>query len=264
MRAFQIFRTRSSLLVVIVFTLASLRLSAQTKSATPAFEVASIRLEDPHTPPGAFNFPGANGPTQYPANRITQRHIMLQSVISEAYGIDFNKILGGPDWLDHQHYDLTAKVEGDTLLTLEQMQPMLQNLLQERFHMKAHREQRIVPGYALIVAKGGPKLTPDKDAPSNWYFNTYEFKFHYQTPEQVAKNVGFAIKQPVVDHTGLTGTYDGDVKYAPQDTPTDPPYADRPSIFTAVQEQLGLKLVPQKVPVDYLVIDHVDKIPTEN
>lgn len=115
----------------------------------PSFEVASVRLEDPSTPFGAYNGPGPNTPQQFPSNHITLRHIMLRSLICENYAVQCSYILGGPDWIDHQHYDLTAKVEGDALLTEEQMQPLMQTLLEERFHLVTHREQ-----------KGRPRLCP--------------------------------------------------------------------------------------------------------
>ena len=233
-----------------------------------AFEAASIRIEDPNAPPKNTNSPDfpAN-PTTFPSNLLVMRHFSLISLICESYGIECGNVVGGPDYVRHQiHYDLSARVGGDARLTQEQMQPLMQNLLQERFHLKVHHEQKIVPGYALVIAKGGSKLQPNKGAPYGGFVGGYIIKFQNVSAEYVGKLIGWQIKQPVVDKTGIQGMFDVELKFAPDDgtLKDDPQFSNLPNIFTALQEQLGLKLVPQKVPVDYLVIDHVDKIPTEN
>jgi uncharacterized protein (TIGR03435 family) len=188
------------------------------------------------------------------------RHAALVPIICLAYGVDYTRVLGGPDRIDPQTYDLDAKVEGDALLTREQIQPLLQNLLQERFHLVAHREQKIVPGYALVAAKGGPKLQPNKGAPYHGMVGDNQIKFWNEPLNAFAVVIANQVGRPVVDQTGLNGTYDIALKLSLEDDPN----SNLPDIFTALQEQLGLKLVAQKVSVQYLVIDHVDKIPTEN
>jgi uncharacterized protein (TIGR03435 family) len=243
---------------------------APAAHAAPAqkqtFEVASVRLEDPGGKD--TNSPKFQGtPTVFPSNVLIIRHTMLQSLICEAYGVDFNRVVGGPDWLDREHYDLYAKIEGDARLTQVEMQPLMQNLLQERFHLKAHREQKIVPGYALVIAKGGPKLQPNKGAPSIWINSADSLKIRNDSVENLAGLISsLSLKQPVVDKTGIHGQYDFDLKFCNVTGPLsdDPRFSSLPNIFTALQEQLGLKLVPQKVPVDFLVIDHADRVPTEN
>jgi uncharacterized protein (TIGR03435 family) len=144
------------------------------------------------------------------------------------------------------------------------MEPMLRNLLQERVHLVVHNEHRIVPGYAIVIAKGGSKLKPNAGAPFGGMNAGFEFKFQNDSLEGVAQMIEWALKQPAIDKTGLQGKYDYDLKFTPQDAPVDSPYAKYGSIFTAIEEQLGLKLVKQPVPVDYLIIDHVDRVPTEN
>jgi uncharacterized protein (TIGR03435 family) len=228
-----------------------------------AFEVASIRPVDPHATGGNT---GQFGPVQ--SNRFTMRSMDVRLLIQLAYGTD--KISGGPEWAYSQNYSVNAKVEGDALLTQKQMRPLLQNLLEERFHLKIHREQKIVPGYALVIAKGGPRLQPTN---GGVYFGiggspgSSELKYQNESVENFAKVIGYAaFEQPVVDKTGVEGMYDFDLKFTPEVGPyrDDPRFANLPDIFTAVQVQLGLKLVKQKVPVDSLVIDHVDRISTEN
>jgi uncharacterized protein (TIGR03435 family) len=230
-----------------------------------AFEVASVRLEDPHSTVN-YNDPRTNSRTTvFPANRLMMRHTYLKSLICESFAVDCGYVLGGPDWLLTQHYDLDAKVEGNTLLTFEQMRPLLQNLLEEHFHLKAHHEQKIVPGYALVIAKGGARLQPNKGAPIGGFMGGPVIKFQNMSVESFAKVITKPVNQPVIDRTGLKGTYDFDLRFAPQDLARDDPqFANLPDIFTVLQEQLGLKLVPEKVTVDTLVIDHADKVPTEN
>jgi uncharacterized protein (TIGR03435 family) len=232
-----------------------------------SFEVASVRL-NPSTECCT------TWTTTYPANRFTASRISLDILTSLAYeGISNKNISGGPSWFDSQLYDISAKVEGDGGLTREQMQPLLQNLLRDRFHLIAHREQKLVPGYALVVAKGGLKLHPDALQQSK-KVDSADTKAE-QPHGQVLPNelrawkmnlagLAFLLEIPagghVIDKTGITGDYDIKLSYATARFPD----SNLPDLFTALQEQLGLKLVPQKVPVEILVIDHVDRIPTEN
>jgi uncharacterized protein (TIGR03435 family) len=241
--------------------------AAQTTPTPQSFEVASVRL-NPSTECCT------TWTTIYPANRFTASRISLELLTCIAYeGIRYRDISGEPSWFESQLYDIAAKVEGDAGLTREQMQPLLQNLLKDRFHLIAHREQKLVSGYALVVAKGGLKLHPDALQPSKkvdsadtkaeqphgqilanelrgWNMNLSGLAFLLESPTG----------SPIIDKTGITGDYDIKLSYAT----TRFSDSNLPDLFTALQEQLGLKLVPQKVPAETLVIDHVDKVPTEN
>ncbi len=238
--------------------------SSQALAASPRFEVASIRPLDPRAP-----LDNSGQAPSFPSNRLTIRITNVEILIKMAFGVGDGEISGGPDWINSfsQLYSIDAKVEGDALLTQEQMRPLLQNLLEERFHLKVHHEQKMVAGYALVLAKGGSKLQPSKGGPSIFAASSSELKLKNNSVEDFAKMIwkNWTIKKPVVDRTGLEGMYDFDLKFAPQDGPLrdDPRYSNLPDIFTATQEQLGLKLVPQEVLVDYLVIDHVEP-PSEN
>ena len=248
-----------------------LALSAGTAISTigqtlrePSFEAAMLRLEDPHSTVD-YNRPDApNQSNTFPANRYTMFHTNLKSLIAFAYAVPYNTILGGPDWLGTQHYDVSAKVEGSARLTKKQMEPLLQNLLKERVRLAVHNEHRIVHGYALVIAKGGSKLKANTGAPFAGMSMGFELRFQNVSPEYVAARIADAVKQPVVDKTGLTGMYDFDLKFNREDSPNDAPHPDYGSIFSAIEEQLGLKLTPRQVPMDYLIVDHVEKIPTEN
>ncbi len=229
-----------------------------------SFEAAMLRLEDPHS---TVNYNRPDSPNQsqkYPSNRLIEFHIMLKSLISQAWGIPYQNILAGPSWIDSQHYDLSAKVEGDARLTQEQMRPMLRNLLEQRLHLAAHREHRIVPGYALVVAKGGSKMKRTTGDPFSGGVLRNEFWFRNAPVEQLRVVIAYDVKKPVVDKTGLAGNYDFRLVFTRPDVPSDVERLEHESIFTALQEQLGLRLTPQKLPVDYLIIDHVERAPDEN
>jgi uncharacterized protein (TIGR03435 family) len=249
-----------------LFAIGFLALTGMVRAQT--FEAASVRLEDPNDPRSSLEY--TNNPqfhvmqTVFPSNRLTIRHTGLKSLICESFGAKCNNILGAPDWLDRQHYDLDAKVEGDARLTREQMRPLLQNLLEERFHLKVHHEQKLVAGYALVVAKEGSKLKANTGAPYMGMNAGFEVKCQNSSVDAISMAAEYELKQPVIDKTGLTDKYDFDLIFTRDDHPTDPPHPDYGSIFTAVEKQLGLKLVPEKIPVDYLVIDHVERVPTEN
>lgn len=229
-----------------------------------SFEAAMFRLEDPHSTVD-YNRPDApNQSHTFPSNRFILYHTMLKSLIVDAYGVRYQNILGGPDWINSQHYDLSAKVEGDARLTKQQMQPMLRNLLKERVHLAVHNERRIVPGYELVIAKGGPKLKANTGAPFWGSDGGWEYKYQNASAENIASVAEHILKQPVVDKTGLTGKYDFDLIFTREDSLNDTPHPDYGSIFVAIEKQLGLRLIPQKIPVDYLIIDHVERVPTGN
>ena len=235
---------------------------AQTRDSVtkpPKFEVASVRLMQDRdklptdqqlfsvSPPGALQF--------------RMRNTTLSILIAYAFRINSNnQIAGKPNWLDDTYYEIAAKPEGDVGLSPLQLMPLLQQLLQERFHLAYHRETRNVKGYALVVAKGGPKLTASKGDSPHAYLWQGSIDVADSSVSAFASMLGHPLDQPVVDRTGLKGMYDFQLEFARLED-TD---SSKPSIFAVVQEQLGLKLETQMVPVDVLVIDHVERVPTEN
>ncbi len=245
---------------VAAFALLACVLQAQTTQPA-AFEAASIRLVEAHTVEDLAKGIGLTSISPWGSNRFIARNITLSNLISIAYGVDSDKLSGKPGWLDGQEYDVSAKAEGDTGLTKEQMQPLLRQLLEQRFHLATHTEKKEVQGYALVEAKGGAKLKASNgEGEPHFQVLSQGFSGHHGTLEVLAKLLAFPTGRPVVNKTGIQGAYDFDLKYAPLADPN----SDLPSVFTALQEQLGLKLESQKVPVEILVIDHVDKVPTEN
>jgi uncharacterized protein (TIGR03435 family) len=152
---------------------------------------------------------------------------------------------------------------------------MLQTLLAERFKLLVHLETKIVPGYALVLAKSGPKLTKAKDPETTQIGgggSAGRTRFAGASMKQLAAALSFSLGQPIEDKTGVEGAFDFDLEYA-QDERGVPSMGERadqkaadplPSFFTALQEQLGLKLEARKIPVELVVVDHAEKVPTEN
>jgi len=223
----------------------------------PAFEVASVKPAPPQADPntGSWSPPGRG--------RFTADHVSLALLLHLAYGIDDSQIANKPAWLETNLYDIVAKPEDGISLTRDELKPRLQDLLQQRFHLVAHIETRSSRGYALVIAKGGPHLTPTKaDHFPGFRINVSSGQMrgaNWSLP-QLAQYLTSAAGFPVVDQTGLPGSYDIAFSYEPN------PDADStlPPLSTALKQATGLLLKPQKIPVETLVIDSVDKTPTAN
>jgi uncharacterized protein (TIGR03435 family) len=207
---------------------------------------------------------------------VTITNMPLERIIGWAYGITIrNEIVGVPAWAKTERFDITGKVAEEDLPAFRKVGdpimrvPMLQKVLADRFKMKSHFETRETSGYALVVAKGGSKLTEIQPpvGPDGVKVNggrrvgrgEYQSMGMWLLPfvRQLMQETGSV----VVDKTGLTGYYNFTLKWTPENMEaTD---ASGPSIFTAVQEQLGLKLEPAKVPTQVLVVDSIER-PSEN
>lgn len=233
-------------------------------STTPTaqqFEVASIRMAEPYSQAELQSGAGNHPLGTFPADRFVARHVPLDFLVSLAFNIDLRHVTTSENWQDEQLYDIAATVPEEQQLTLEQMRPMLRNLLAQRFHLVTQQTERVVAGYSLIVQNSEPKLvvSANKDAPraqilpDRFWGRAVGVDLLTMIFERLAGG-------PVLDKTGLSGKYDIDLHFRWQEDLN----SNLPDIFTAVQEQLGLKLVPAKVPVRYLSIDHADRTPTEN
>jgi uncharacterized protein (TIGR03435 family) len=216
---------------------------------------------------------------------FTASNIQLHDLMLEAFGLqEADQIVGEPKWTTNDRWDIEARVAADDIPTLAKMNfhqrmVMFQEILIERFGLTVHHETRVLPVYELVVAKGGPKMTPSKRRPED--FNGVPGDPGVLNPsrgketavgtlmEFLAEDLSDVLGRKVVDHTGLTGRYDFTLTWAPDSgasaTAGNAASADNqgPSLFTAVQEQLGLKLEAVKAPVDVVVIDHLEK-PEEN
>jgi uncharacterized protein (TIGR03435 family) len=214
----------------------------------PAFEVASIR-ENKSVGEGIGTFP-PKGATYSVTN------VPLGTLIAVAYGTVDYKISGMPQWAKDTHYDITAKASVE--LKYPTAQPYVRRLLADRFKLKVHHETKDGPIYRLSVAAGGPKLQPAKPAndpgsPRGSQYLRGLISARQNSMAQLAYVLAGQFERPIIDETGLAGDFDFRLEWAPDDS------ADGPSIFTALQEQLGLRLESARGPVEYLVIDHVGK-----
>jgi uncharacterized protein (TIGR03435 family) len=238
-------------------------------SATPlTFEVVTIK---PSHAPGWNMYPTTDG---YHGIGVS-----LRQLVREAYGVFDPKLLtGGDGWIDADKFDLEAKfnpadVPNAKDLPYRQRADMLRAVLADRFQLKVHFEQKIFPVYNLVIATAGPKL---KDAPPEHLHSAAwgPTCLHTQGRAGIMAVEGCgtgaladSLRSPsgrtVIDKTGLTGRYDFELHWTPDNAPADSPLAGGPSIFTAVEEQLGLKLEPSTAPLDVLVIDSAQK-PTPN
>ncbi len=227
----------------------------------PAFEVASIRLHVGPAPGVGINVSGS---------RLAAANNSVVSLITYVYSMKPYQVTGGPGWVSDyasSAWDIAAKAEGDGEITQEQAKQMMQTLLADRFKLTFHRETKATPVYALVVAgKGGPKLKESApDAVSMARVGgerTTQLKATKWSMERFAQQLSNSAGRPVLDKTNLTGEYDFTLEWNPAyGAPRADP--DAPSIFTALQEQLGLKLESQKAPVEVFVIDHAEK-PSED
>jgi uncharacterized protein (TIGR03435 family) len=220
--------------------------------------VASVKPAPPEADAatGSWSPPG-NG-------RFTATHVPLSRLIQLAYAIDNSQIANKPGWLDSSLYDVEGKAEEGIQLTRDELKPRLQDLLRERFHLAAHTETRLNRGFSLVVAKDGSHLTPTKGD----HFPGFRVDvspgqmrgFNWSMP-QLAKYLTAAVGFPVVDQTAISGSYDIAFSY---DAKPDSESNDLPALAPALKEATGLVLEPHKVPVETLVIDSIDKVPTAN
>jgi len=225
---------------------------------TPAFDAASIR-------PAAGGVRTEIGTTP---GSLTIRNQSLQFLICWAYDTPPFQIIG-PAWLTENRFDVVAKAEGgdDTRLRL-----MLRTLLAERFGLKTHPEQREMQIYALTLAKGGPKFkeATDDGPPVFDRGGPTMLTAHRVTMRDLATQISDPLKRPVIDETGLKGRYEiridvsGYMLDQGNGGDSGPPPDLMSLLFKGLQEQLGVKLESKKENVDLLVVDHVEKTPTDN
>jgi uncharacterized protein (TIGR03435 family) len=248
----------------------------QPASPRPAFEAASIR------PPGPREGIDMN---TFPSGRLEATNVTLKQLIEAAYGFKPYLVLGGPAWLGADRFDISAKADEEAAQDKSRaialgrdaplrMMLMLQTLLEDRFKVKVHRDTKQDTVYDLVVAKNGSKLQKStggddqrpfvglgRDCPCD--FNkpatAMYMKGQRATVGLFAERLEGTLGHPVRDKTGLAGDFDFVVHYSGDDSQPD----SGPSIFTAVQEQLGLKLEAAKGPVEILVVDHAEK-PSDN
>ena len=242
---------------------------AQTPVTPRKFEVASVKPSDP-------DVRGTN--VRYPSGTFTATGITAKNCIALAYNLQPFQLEGGPRWIADQRYDVIAKLPAGTVKgpqdpeRVPRMRAALQALLADRFRLAIHRETKVVPGYALMVAKGGFKLKEAEDDGRGVDISSNRGKLVAERISMgtLARNLSGNLGSPVVDKTDIKGIFNLTLAWAPDEmqSPGKPGTeaaepSTGPSIFSALQEQLGLKLETQKATVEMVVIDRIEK-PTAN
>jgi uncharacterized protein (TIGR03435 family) len=257
--------------------------AAHAQQAALRFDIVTVKLSDPAKQHLALYWRRPDG--------LKWDGVTVRGMIANAYGVSSivkYQIEGGPDWMGSRAFDINAKVDDETAARWSRMsqqavdeerRSMVRALLAERFNLKFHRETREMPALVLTVAKGGPKLRPPQSehdleagVPVSRinFFGHGHMEGHSALMSNLSKSLAAEPEiagRPVVDKTGLTGGYDFTLRWTPDDPgrgagPADP-NAQWPSLFTALGEQLGLKLTPEKQPIDIIVVDSVE-MPSEN
>jgi uncharacterized protein (TIGR03435 family) len=244
----------------IVFALAcGVALGQAAPDSNLSFEVASVKALKSRE--GATHF------TVLP-NRLDVKNLTLQYLIEQAYDLRDDQV-SGPDWLSNHGYDIAAT--SGTPLSPVTMRTMLQNLLVERFQMTTHWETRTKAMYRLVVLPNGPKMKTAEqgyavpNSPMGSRSGSSKQLFGPMSMGQLAERLAPFAGKPVVDATGLDGYFTIALTFAADDYtgPADPGPL-QPLLTAAVQEQLGLKLLPESGPIRILVVDHAEPVPTDN
>jgi uncharacterized protein (TIGR03435 family) len=231
------------------------------------FDVATIK---PATPGSTVHSYGFRGNDPFAFNRS------LIGLLEWAYILQAHQIIGAPSWAETDKYDLRGKTEAAGRASDQQLKMMLRKLLEERFKLKCHWDKKELPVYELVIGKDGPKLTKSETIGDQHGFGgglghrTYTNYAMQNLCDALGRSF---LAKPVIDKTGLKDRYDFTVNWTPDEfqysvmgIPAPPPSdsADAPpGLFTAIQQQLGLKIEQGRDLVDVLVIDHVEK-PSEN
>jgi uncharacterized protein (TIGR03435 family) len=260
------------IILMLMFATAVLPAASQTPAQKPKFEVESVKL----------NNSGSRAISFLPsAGRFNAQNVTLSMLINRAYKVEDFQVVGAPGWVSSEHYDIDARA--DATATAQDINgPMLQVLLEERFKLAIHRETKEFPVYLLTVAKNGLKLTEGQCL-------TLEPNSRPQPGQRQSAFCGYMgmgdnnlratgirmehlvnaltniLRRTVIDKTGFSGNFDVAIRWREETTAATPAAGPdaAPSIFTALEEQLSLKLESARGPVEVLVIDSVSK-PSEN
>jgi uncharacterized protein (TIGR03435 family) len=269
--------TRSILLTLLAM--------AASHAQSPSFEVAIIKVSP--APDGQGMSVGCSGgPGTKDPGLLTCENVTLALLMPSAFNINYDQI-EAPDWLTQTRFNIVARVPAGA--TKEQVAQMWQQLFAERFKLMAHRESKTIAKYDLIAGKDGPKFKPAGNEPPAPVADTHQHSQQkvdsegfpelakpgmigmngrirlyqtHMTMAQLARTISGQLGRPVIDSTGLRGEYEIRLFWVSEQATNDGTAG--PTILRAVQDQLGLHLQPGRGPIEFLVIDHVEKTPTEN
>jgi len=230
---------------------------AMAKDADPDWEVATVKPSDPNDPRGQH------------FNQRGRHQLMLDTTVEDflllGYSLQKSQLAGLPEWAKTQKWDVDGVPNAEGEPNWPQLQALVRKILAERFALKVHHEQRELAVYALTVAKGGAKMTPNTSDPNGMLdqqggaANGRDVeKLKNTSMSDLAQILQFRVGRPVIDRTGLKGRYDFNLQWT-TDESRAPAVDAPPGIFTAIQEQIGLKLEPVKAPADVLVVDAVER-----
>jgi uncharacterized protein (TIGR03435 family) len=242
-----------ALAVTLAIAVAGLALP-QTRTSGKAFDVVSIKPNKSIESGSSISRSGG---------RITFANVSVRELISFAYGIAVGRDyeLVGPGWLDSEKFDVVATCSPET--AGDAIRQMSQSFLAERFGLRVHREEKSIKAYELVIDKTQPKLRPSSVTDPSFTFGQGHITVRGFSMGSLADRLSgpvFKLDRPIIDATGIKGIYDFDLDWS-ADAAVDPL---RPSVFTALQEQLGLKLETRSVPMSILVVDGVNRTPTTN
>lgn len=232
--------------------LAAAMLGLALQAKEPSFDVASLRLSA--SGDGAPTFPTWGSP------RFVARRLPLVVYLQLAYGVEESQIEHQPSWMESELVDVEANAADEVTLTPALARPMMKQLLEERLHLVVHRETRMVKGFALVAARHGAELEPAKPTDAMTYILSNGIRSEGISMDTFAKMLTRSVHAPVIDATGVTGSYKVDLKFAAKEDEN----SELPSLFVALEEQMGLRLEPRTIPQEFVVIDHIDKAPAEN
>lgn len=238
-------------------------LAAQEIPRAPTFAVATIKPSAPDT----------TTVTQFRGNRFVTEGTTFIDLFKYAYNVNPNQVVGGPEWLRTEKFDVVADPETEKRPSSDQMKALVQELLMERFHVQMHHAQKILSVYALVKSSDTPKLKESAGNPAGIPTVAFNPSGELSVGNATMANFAtflqrFVLDRPAVDQTGISGHFDLELRWTPDGADTKPNdlTADAtapPNLFTAIREQLGLKLEPKKAEADVFVIDRADQ-PSEN
>ena len=254
----------------------------QTAAAPAEFVVASVKAAPPPTSMGFLRVQMKDGP-----GTVNYDNVSLLDVLTKAYASVKDHQIVGPDWLRSERYNIVAKIPPNT--PKDRIPAMLQTLVADRFKMAVHRETKVLPVYALVAAKNGPKLHA-ADAEAGFRISMGPKGHHLNGKAPISglvQALSRFMDRPVLDMTEIKGIFDIDLEWSPDpgerspmmglggpgggprpegggEGKSAPDTVDAPTVFVALQEKLGLKLEARKSPVEIIVVDRAEKVPTEN
>jgi len=229
------------------------------KDADPGWEVVSVKVRDP-------NLPSNSQSTGMKGSQYTMVNRTVQAMLLFGYGLHKKQLVGVPGWAETERWDVAGVPDVPGHPDLKQAQILTRKLLEERFGLKADTEMREMPVYAITVAKGGERMAKSMGDPNgasdendNGNGGLETMRMTNAAMGEFAPDLGYFLDRPAVDQTGLAGRYDFQLKWTADETRAPTDGGAPPGLFTAIQEQIGLKLEPGKAPVEVLVVDAVER-----